>query len=162
MSLGMRGADAAARTRLLALLVLLASASAQVGLQRVLDAGLQLKPAEHMRVPSLAVALAQGFMRRRAAADIQWIRATSYAGDARFNRDGHRALPALLRLVVTLDPSMSTAYYLGGVLLASHPGTADAATELWRLGEARFRDRWVFPMMIGACALFDRGEEACR
>jgi hypothetical protein len=137
--------------------VVLLAGGAQAGLQRSLDQEARAVPPSHPQVPSYPAALAQGLLRRQAAADILWVRATSYAGDDRFNAEGHHRLPALLKLVVTLDPKFEAAHYFGALLLSGERGTVPAAIDLLELAEQRFPHRWAYPFFAGANHLFELG-----
>lgn len=108
-------------------------------------------------VPRLPVALITGGLRARSAADVQWVLAAQYAGDARF--PGHPGLDRMVGLVVDLDPAFLEAYSLGALLLSSEPQHVDAAVDLLRRGERQFPLDWTLPFYGGAVA-FASGDVA--
>jgi hypothetical protein len=146
------------RPRIAALGVCAVALAAQALAQYHLDQDQPPEVLEPPSIPTLPVALAQGFLRRRAAADVQWVRVASYAGDHRFAGAGHPGLSELVGLVVALDPDFREAYLWGALALSDTPQSALSANGLFAQAEARFPDDWIFPFLMGANSYFVLGD----
>ena len=140
------------RTRLDIITVGLLAGVLQAVLSSRLDHLAQAPGLSAPQVPSLPTALLYGLMRHRLAADVQFARAASHAGDATFS-SGRPALAPLLNLAVNLDPAFEDAYRLGAMLLASEPGGARGAVELLHGGAAAFPSSSNFPFLEGCIQL---------
>jgi len=131
---------------------------AQVLLQRSLDTRRVTEATVHPSVPSFPAALAQAGFRRRPAADLQWIRICSYAGDAAFDATGRPALEPLIRLTIALDPTFRPAYELGGLMLSADRHQPERSVPILLEGESHFPESWNLPFMAGALQLFLLGD----
>lgn len=133
------------------------TAASQVAVQQVLDRDRKVQSPVQPAVPSFPVALTQGLFRRQSAADLLWIRAMSYAGDARFDNN-HVMLPRFIHLVLELDPSFEPAYMFGALLLSTERANVPAAIEVLQAAGKRFPGQWRYPLLEGANAFFELGD----
>lgn len=115
------------------------------------------EPAEqilYVSSPAVVTRLALGF--DDLVADIYWIRAIQYYGNARLLRSEaarYDLLYPLLDLTTSLDPRFRVAYNFGAFFLSERaPGGAgrpDLAIALLEKGMAANPDRWEYPYDIG-------------
>lgn len=139
--------------RTLLLSCALVASIAQVWASTSLDANRAARVVQHPVVPAWPVAWMNGGMRRRSAADLQWLRAAAYAGSSQFERSGRPALAPLLQLVVALDPTELNFYRLGGLLLASEPDATRQAVALLSECTVRFPEYANCPFYSGVLRL---------
>ncbi|MBI5494094.1 MAG: hypothetical protein HY904_03650 [Deltaproteobacteria bacterium] len=140
----------AATTRAVPALLLVAAA----GTHAWLDGQVQgaRPPVMHPNVPSYPVALFHGLLRGRAAADIQWLRFASYAGDNR-HQAVRPALQPLLRLVLDLDSGFADAWWVGALILSTEKGGEREAAAVAHEAGSHFPNQWRFPFLEGALQL---------
>jgi hypothetical protein len=131
----------------------LAATLLQVWVSTSLDSQAGHAELQHPQVPTAPVAWMYGGLRRRSAADLQWVRAANYAGNNTFEQEGRPALGTLVRLVIALDPSQEAFYRVGGLLLASERNAAPEAVQLLDECAQRFPDLVACPFFSGILRL---------
>ena len=139
--------------RILLISLCVAATLLQVGVSNALDGQAGPLSVQHPQVPTAPVAWMYGGLRRRSAADLQWVRAANYAGNNTFEQYGRPALGPLIRLVVALDPTQETFYRVGGLLLSSERNAAPDAVQLLDECTQRFQDKVACPFYSGILRL---------
>jgi hypothetical protein len=147
-----------ARTSPLAWTALAAFLTAAIAAQVALD-GRLVQPVtrpgvEWVRSPGVMRRLALGF--DALWADVYWIRAVQYYGDARLSKSDTKdydLLYPLLDMTTTLDPRFNIAYRFGAILLSeahpNGPGRTDQAIALLEKGIRESPEKWEYYLDAG-------------
>jgi tetratricopeptide (TPR) repeat protein len=81
---------------------------------------------------------------RTLAADVNWLRAVQYIGEARGNERGWEKLFPLVDAVTDLDPKHGYAYQVAGAILSS-VGRIDESNRILEKGTRAVPDRYILP-----------------
>jgi hypothetical protein len=135
----------------IALVGLLASAiTSQVAFEgKLRPTEKKLPPVTWLRSPELSRRITLGY--DSLLADVYWIRAVQYYGDAKLSTSDKKEyglLYPLLDITTTLDPRFNIAYRFGAILLSegypNGPGNPDQAIALLQKGIRAMPDRWQY------------------
>lgn len=147
------------RRTLVLLAVALALATLKVTVGRRLDAGRVLAPYDIAYVPRSAAMRWVSLGHPTLAANLYWLRAVQYMGDANASSRGWDKLFPVLDLITDLDPRHGYAYQVGGNILAG-AGRIDESNRLLEKGTRNVPDRYILPYHRGVNAFLYAGDYA--
>jgi tetratricopeptide (TPR) repeat protein len=94
---------------------------------------------------------------RTLAADVNWLRAVQYIGEARGNERGWDKLFPLVDAVTDLDPKHGYAYQVTGAIL-SNVGRIDESNRILEKGTRAVPDRYILPYHRAFNAFYYQGD----
>jgi tetratricopeptide (TPR) repeat protein len=94
---------------------------------------------------------------RTLAADVNWLRAVQYIGEARGNERGWDKLFPLVDAVTDLDPKHGYAYQVAGAILSS-VGRIDESNRILEKGARAVPDRYILPYHRAFNAFYYQGD----
>ncbi len=94
---------------------------------------------------------------RTLAADVNWLRAVQYVGEARGNERGWDKLFPLVDAVTDLDPKHGYAYQVAGAILSS-VGRIDESNRILEKGTGAVPDRYILPYHRAFNAFYYQGD----
>jgi tetratricopeptide (TPR) repeat protein len=94
---------------------------------------------------------------RTLAADVNWLRAVQYIGEARGNERGWDKLFPLVDAVTDLDPRHGYAYQVAGAILSS-VGRIDESNRILEKGTRAVPDRYILPYHRAFNAFYYQGD----
>jgi tetratricopeptide (TPR) repeat protein len=94
---------------------------------------------------------------RTLAADVNWLRAVQYIGEARGNERGWDKLFPLVDAVTDLDPKHGYAYQVAGAILSS-VGRIDESNRILEKGTRTVPDRYILPYHRAFNAFYYQGD----
>jgi tetratricopeptide (TPR) repeat protein len=148
------------RSRLLVLLLVAAAfATGKVAVGRRLSFEASVAPYDVRYVPTASAARWASLGHPTLAANVYWLRAVQYMGDARANARGWEKLLPLLDLVTDLDPRHGYAYQVGGNILAVR-GRVDESNRLLEKGVVNVPDRYILSFHRAVNAFMYEGDYA--